>query len=222
MLTLPLSNVVHFPHPIRRVLCLGAHSDDIEIGCGGTLLKLIEENPSLEVYWVVFTAPNGRYGEAKDSAGEYLASLGEERATIKICGFRESYFPAQWADIKDRFREISKAFEPDLVFTHTREDRHQDHRVLSDLTWNAFRNHLVLEYEILKYDGDLGKPNVYIPLSEERAKRKIELLFKYFKSQASSKHWFDGESFSALHRIRGLESACQYAEAFYARKLTLG
>ena len=206
---------------VRRVLCLGAHSDDIEIGCGGTLLKLIEEIPGLEVYWVVFNASNSRYGEAKDSASEYLAPLGEERATIKICSFRESYFPAQWADIKDRFREIAKDFAPDLVFTHTREDRHQDHRVLSDLTWNAFRNNLVLEYEILKYDGDLGKPNLYVPLSEQRTARKIELLFKHFKSQASSKHWFDGDSFKALARIRGLECASIYAEAFHARKLTL-
>jgi LmbE family N-acetylglucosaminyl deacetylase len=215
MLNLPLSSV-------RRVLALGAHSDDIEIGCGGTLLKLIEEIPDLEVYWVVFNASNSRYGEAKDSASEYLASLGEERATIKICDFRESYFPAQWADIKDRFREIAKDFEPDLVFTHTREDRHQDHRVLSDLTWNAFRNNLVLEYEILKYDGDLGRPNTYVPLSERLAAQKIRLLCKHFKSQATTKHWFDEESFSALLRIRGLECASLYAEAFHARKVTLG
>jgi LmbE family N-acetylglucosaminyl deacetylase len=203
----------------RRVLCLGAHSDDIEIGCGGTMLKLIEENPELEVYWVVFNAERTRFGEAQDSATEYLAPL--KTPLLKITSFRESYFPTQWGEIKDLFREISGSFNPDLVFTHTREDRHQDHRVLSDLTWNAFRDNLILEYEILKYDGDLGKPNVYFPLSEEIAARKIQLLFKHFKSQASSKHWFDGDSFKALARIRGLECASIYAEAFYARKLTL-
>ena len=206
---------------VRRVLCLGAHSDDIEIGCGGTLLKLIEGNPDLEVYWVVFNANGVRSDEALESAKEYLAPLAEFHATIKICSFRESYFPTQWGEIKDTFAEIASSFSPDLVFTHFREDRHQDHRVLSDLTWNAFRNNLVLEYEILKYDGDLGRPNVYVPLSEAMAARKIELLLKHFKSQATSKHWFSADSFSALHRIRGLECASLYAEAFYARKLIL-
>jgi LmbE family N-acetylglucosaminyl deacetylase len=219
MLSLSLSSV-------RRVLCLGAHADDIEIGAGGTLLKLIEGNPNLKVCWVVFSAPLARYGEAMDSAKEYLAPLKNPR--IKICSFRESYFPSQWEEIKNTFTEISSDFlndcgglQPDLIFTHFREDRHQDHRVLSDLTWNAFRNNLILEYEILKYDGDLGQPNVFLPLSEKIATRKIELLFKHFKSQASSKHWFNGDSFKALHRIRGLECASLYAEAFYARKMTL-
>ena len=214
MLTLSLEKV-------QRVLCLGAHSDDIEIGCGGTLLKLIEEVPDLEVYWVVFSAPGIRHNEAYDSAGEYLRPLRTPPPRLKIVSFRESYFPSQWAEIKDIFAEIASSFSPDLVFTHAREDRHQDHRVLSDLTWNAFRNHLVLEYEILKYDGDLGRPNLYVPLSEETATRKIHYLFKHFTSQASSKHWFDRDSFNALHRIRGLECASRYAEAFYARKLAL-
>ena len=214
MLQLSLSSV-------QRVLCLGAHSDDIEIGYGGTLLKLIEANPvELEVYWVVFSAPGERQEEALDSAKEYLAPL-KKGYRLKIAEFRESYFPAHWAEIKETFAEIASSFDPDLVFTHTREDRHQDHRVLSDLTWNAFRNNLVLEYEILKYDGDLGKPNVYVPLSESVAEHKIKLLQWHFTSQAKSKHWFDEESFSALARIRGLECASRYAEAFYARTLTL-
>jgi LmbE family N-acetylglucosaminyl deacetylase len=220
MLTLSLEKV-------QRVLCLGAHSDDIEIGCGGTLLKLIEGNPDLKVCWVVFNAERTRFGEAVESAKDYLAPL-KKGGQIKIGEFRESYFPTQWGEIKDFFKQVSSDFfdecgglGPDLIFTHTRDDRHQDHRVLSDLTWNAFRNNLILEYEILKYDGDLGRPNLYVPLPERIAARKIELLFKHFKSQASSKHWFDQDSFNALHRIRGLECASRYAEAFHARKLAL-
>ena len=205
---------------VRRVLCLGAHSDDIEIGAGGTLLKLIEKNPDLHVYWMVFTASDIRAREAIASAEEYLSPL--KKHEIRVGGdLRESYFPCQWESIKDTFAKIKSDFEPDLVFTHFREDRHQDHRVLSDLTWNAFRDNLILEYEILKYDGDLGIPNIFFPLSEEIAARKIELLFKHFKSQATSKHWFDGDSFKALARIRGLECASLYAEAFHARKLAL-
>jgi len=213
---------------VKRVIAIGAHSDDIEIGAGGTLLKLIEANPDLKVCWVVFNAERTRFSEAQESAKEYLAPL-KKGYQVQIASFRESYFPAQWGEIKDFFsRVVSDFFDecdglgPDLVFTHTRDDRHQDHRVLSDLTWNAYRNNVILEYEILKYDGDLGRPNVYVPLTERIAARKIELLFKHFKSQASSKHWFDGESFKALARIRGLESASLYAEAFYGRKITLG
>jgi LmbE family N-acetylglucosaminyl deacetylase len=222
MLTLPLEKV-------QRVLCLGAHSDDIEIGCGGTLLKLIEKNPDLKICWVVFNATLSRYGEAVESAKDYLAPL-KKGCQIKIGDFRESYFPDEWAKIKDFFGRVSSDFyddcgglPPDLIFTHTREDRHQDHRVLSDLTWNAFRNNVILEYEILKYDGDLGTPNAYVSLPKEIIARKVELLLKHFKSQVSSKHWFDEESFYALARIRGLECASlyRYAEAFYARKLAL-
>ena len=222
MLTLSLENV-------QRVLCLGAHSDDIEIGCGGTLLKLIERNPGLKICWVVFNAERTRYGEAEESAREYLAPL-KKGYQLKINSFRESYFPAKYEEIKDYFGRVASDFydecgglPPDLIFTHTREDRHQDHRVISDLTWNAFRNNLVLEYEIPKYDGDLSTPNAYVSLPKEVATRKIELLLKHFKSQASSKHWFDEESFRALLRIRGLECASlsRYAEAFYARKLAL-
>jgi LmbE family N-acetylglucosaminyl deacetylase len=205
---------------MRRVLCLGAHSDDIEIGLGGTLLRLIDEVPDLEVYWAVFSAPGVRHREAEESAAEYLASL--KNCTIKIASFRESYFPTEWTNIKLVLEEIKSGFEPDLVFTHYREDRHQDHQVLSNLAWNTFRNHLILEYEIPKYDGDLGTPNLFFPLPEWALNGKIDLLLKHFKSQATSKHWFSSDIFSALARIRGIECASTYAEAFYARKAVLG
>ena len=203
-----------------RILCLGAHSDDIEIGAGGTLLKLIEDIPELEVCWVVFSARGVRAEEARNSASEYLAAL--KCHEIKIGSFRESYFPSEWPSIKDWFHEIRSGFEPDVVFTHFRDDRHQDHRVLSDLAWNTFRNHLILEYEILKYDGDLGRPNVFMPLPEQVCARKIGMLLKHFKTQ-STKHWFTADSFSAIHRIRGIECASDSgtAEAFYARKIAL-
>ena len=204
----------------RRILCLGAHSDDIEIGIGGTLLKLAGQASDLEICWVVFSAPGARTEEARNSANDFLT--GVERRQVKIGSFRESYFPSEWPSIKDWFGEIKANFDPDVVFTHYRHDRHQDHRVLSDLAWNTFRNHLILEYEILKYDGDLGQPNVFVPLSEHLCTRKIELLIKHFKTQ-SSKHWFTSDSFEAMHRIRGIEcaSATGRAEAFYCRKLVL-
>jgi LmbE family N-acetylglucosaminyl deacetylase len=205
---------------VRRILCLGAHSDDIEIGAGGTLLKLAEKQTDLEVRWVVFSAPGPRAQEARESAGEFL--LGLKNPEIKVGAFRESYFPSDWASIKDWFEEIRRNFDPDLVFTHYRNDRHQDHRVLSDLAWNTFRNHLILEYEILKYDGDLGNPNVFVPLPEQVCVRKTELLLKHFKTQAI-KHWFTSDTFEAMHRIRGVECASTTgrAEAFYCRKLVL-
>jgi len=215
MIALPLFKSV------RRILALGAHSDDIEIGAGGTLLTLIRENPELEVYWAVFSASGGREKEAFESACEYLDPLKKRKIKIPFPAYRESYFPSEWARIKDWFGEIRAEYEPDLVLTHYRDDRHQDHRVLSDLTWNAFRNHLILEYEILKYDGDLGSPNVFVPLSEEVAARKIKLLMKHFQSQRT-KHWFTPDTFAAVQRIRGVESATGYAEAFYSRKLVLG
>jgi len=206
---------------VRRILCLGAHSDDIEIGVGGTLLKLAAKSQDLEVCWVVFSAPGQRAEEARSSADEFLS--GVSRREIKIGSFRESYFPSEWPAIKNWFEQIKSGIDPDVVFTHYRDDRHQDHRVLSDLTWNSFRNHLILEYEILKYDGDLGHPNVFVPLSEENGNQKIELLMKHFRTQ-SNKHWFTRDTFEAMHRIRGVECASLTgrAEAFYCRKLVLG
>jgi LmbE family N-acetylglucosaminyl deacetylase len=213
MISLPLFNSV------RRVLALGAHSDDIEIGLGGTLLQAIQSTPDLEIYWVVFSAPGPRCDEAQASAGEFLAGIKRQR--IRVGNFRESYFPSEWSAIKDWFEEIRSTFDPDLVFTHYRNDRHQDHRVLSDLAWNTFRNHLILEYEILKYDGDLGTPNLYVPLSEEAAALKVRLLMKHFATQRS-KHWFTPDTFGGRPAHPGVESASARAEAFYSRKLVLG
>jgi len=205
---------------IKKLLCLGAHSDDIEIGCGATVLRLIRENPGLEVHWCVFTAKGPRTREAKNSAAEFLQPVRVKK--IRVTQFRESYFPADWAAIKDAFEEIRRGINPDLVFTHYRDDRHQDHRVISDLTWNTFRNHLVLEYEIPKYDGDLGTPNVYLPASRADGERKIGALRRHFPSQAD-KHWFTDDTFWALLRLRGVECASPdgFAEAFYGRKILL-
>lgn len=203
---------------VKSVLCLGAHSDDIEIGCGATLLRLIQENPGLQVYWFVFNANGARADEAKKSARHFLH--GASSPKIRVGRFRESYFPSEWPAIKNAFEEIKQQFDPDLVLTHYRDDRHQDHRVLSDLAWNTFRNHLVLEYEIPKYDGDLGIPNVYMPVSRETGEQKVTALMRHFKSQAG-RQWFTSETFWAMLRLRGVECASPsgFAEAFYGRKL---
>jgi LmbE family N-acetylglucosaminyl deacetylase len=203
---------------LRRILCLGAHADDIEIGIGGTLLKLTEENPDLEIWWVVFSASGLRTREARESANDFLSLV--KIREIRVASFRESYYPSEWPAIKEYLEEIKAKFDPEVVFTHYRNDRHQDHRVLSDLAWNTFRNHLILEYEILKYDGDLGQPNIFIPLSEELCNRKVELLLKHFETQ-STKHWFTRDTFEAMLRIRGIECVSETgrAEAFYCRKL---
>jgi LmbE family N-acetylglucosaminyl deacetylase len=203
----------------NRILCLGAHSDDIEIGCGATVLKLCKENPGLEVAWVVFSAEGKRSDEAHSSARAFLHNANKE--VIEIKDFRGGFFPWQGMEIKERFEEL-KQFNPDAVFTHHRDDRHQDHRVISELAWNTFRNHLILEYEIPKYDGDLGQPNVFVPASKAVAERKVKLLLKHFKSQVH-RHWFDRETFMGLMRLRGMECASKsgYAEAFFGRKLVL-
>ena len=203
---------------VRRILCLGAHSDDIEIGCGGTLLKLIRDHKNLEILWVVFSAGGARTREARQSASEFLAGAGKKRIVVKT--FKGSFFPYEGERIKAYFESL-KSFQPDLVFTHYRDDRHQDHRVLSDLAWNTFRNHTVLEYEIPKYDGDLGVPNVFVPLDEELCRRKIASLLNHFQTQGN-KHWFADQTFRALMRLRGVECAAEYAEAFYGRKLVVG
>jgi len=205
---------------IKKVLCLGAHSDDIEIGCGATISRLIREQPDLHVYWHVFSAQGKRAREAKQSAGDLLRGVRSRK--IRTASFRESYFPSEWPAIKDTFERVKREFEPDLVLTHYRDDRHQDHRVLSDLVWNTFRNHLVLEYEIPKYDGDLGTPNVYVPVPRELCEKKVTALLRHFQSQAN-RHWFTSDTFWALLRLRGIECAAPsgFAEAFYGRKLCL-
>jgi LmbE family N-acetylglucosaminyl deacetylase len=203
---------------IRSVLCLGAHSDDIEIGCGGTLLKLVQQHPDLQVAWVVFSASGQRAVEARRSARAFLQGVARKRVLVKQ--FRMSYFPFEGTKIKEFFERLKDVSQPDLVFTHYREDRHQDHRVLSDLAWNTFRNHFILEYEIPKYDGDLGIPNLFVPLEEDLCQRKVQSLCRFFQTQ-SNKHWFSPDVFLALMRLRGLEcaSASKYAEAFYCRKI---
>jgi LmbE family N-acetylglucosaminyl deacetylase len=205
---------------MRRVLCVGAHSDDIEIGCGGTVLELIRQNPEREFYWAVFSGDRERRTEARASARAFLK--GAVVRKIRTAGFRISYFPVRWEKIKDLFEQIRAEFNPDLVLTHYRQDRHQDHRVLSDLAWNTFRDHVVLEYEIPKYDGDLGTPNVYMPLSQEICQKKVQYLCRFFQTQGN-KHWFSEDTFLSLMRIRGIEcaSTTKYAEAFYGRKITM-
>jgi LmbE family N-acetylglucosaminyl deacetylase len=201
------------------VLCLGAHSDDIEIGCGGTLLRLLAERP-VAVHWVTFAAPGEREAEARKSAADFLE--GGVAATIEVHQFRESYFPAVAADIKDAFEALKARVTPDVVLTHRRDDAHQDHRTLAELTWNTFRNHLVLEYEIAKYEGDLGQPNLFVPLPDEVAARKVDLLMTHFATQRN-RSWFRPDTFRALMTLRGIEcNAPQgYAEAFHVRKAVL-
>ncbi len=202
----------------RRILCLGAHADDIEIGCGGTILRMIQACPAAEVHWHVFSAAGPRRREAQASAREFLK--GAAKAAVRVENFRESYFPAQWSTIKDAFEKIRGQFEPDVVLTHRHDDRHQDHRVLSELAWNTFRNHLIFEYEIPKYEGDLGQPNFYVALNESTGRQKVSALLRHFKTQAT-KYWFTDETFLGHLRLRGIECGpkARYAEAFHARKI---
>lgn len=207
------------PASLRTVLCLGAHSDDIEIGCGGTLLALQRQHPGLRIVWVVFSADPPRDAEARGSAREFMPDADER--DVRIHRFRTSFFPYQGETIKACFEALKSELSPDLIFTHFRDDRHQDHRVLADLAWNTFRSHWILEYEIPKYDGDLGAPNVFVPVPDPVAERKIAQLLRHFQTQGN-KHWFTDDLFRSLMRIRGMECGARYAEAFYGRKLTLG
>ena len=203
-----------------RLLALGAHSDDIEIGCGGTILKLIEQQSLSEVCWAVLTGGATRAEEARRSAEALLGDVPSTRVILK--DFRDGYFPYDGADIKDFFEELKTDLSPDVVLTHQRTDLHQDHRVTCELTWNTFRDHLILEYEIPKYDGDMQVPNLFVPLDETLCRRKIDHLMTHFGSQLS-KRWFKDDLFSGLLRLRGMEcnSPTSYAEAFYCRKATL-
>jgi LmbE family N-acetylglucosaminyl deacetylase len=209
------------PGDTLSVLCLGAHSDDIEIGVGGTILGWIASGVRLQVQWCVLSAIGERAAEAEASASAFLA--GAAASTIELAGFKDSFFPYQGHAIKARLEALKAGIEPDVVFTHGRKDAHQDHREISKLTWNLFRDHLILEYEVPKWDGDLGQPNVYAPLSAAVLERKIELLLAHFGSQRS-KDWFDDETFRGLARLRGMECRARerYAEAFVLRKATLG
>jgi len=200
------------------VLCLGAHSDDIEIGAGGTMLSMIARGVRLEVHWCVLSASGDRAHEAQASAADFLSQAAS--AKIEIMAFRDGFFPEQGEDIKSWCETLKARLNPDLILTHYRDDAHQDHRQICRLTWNTFRDHCILEYEIPKWDGDMGQPNVYMPVSAEALGRKIELLNLHFGSQRS-KQWFDEETFRGLARIRGMECRERYAEAFFARKVAL-
>ena len=204
-----------------RVLCLGAHCDDIEIGCGGTILNFAAAGRKVEVHWIVFSSTPEREQEARNSAVAFLSEVLEK--TVVIHTFRDGYLPYLGREAKDCFEQIKREFSPDMIFTHYRHDLHQDHRMVSELTWNTFRNHLILEYEIPKYDGDFGAPNVFVPLDEALCRRKIDYILGAFHSQ-QGKHWFSRELFSSILRLRGMEANASsgYAEGFYCRKAILG
>ena len=205
---------------IRRVLCLGAHCDDIEIGCGGTVLALLERHPDLHVDWVVFSGTPDRAAEARQGAAGFLRRA--RSSNVVIHDFRDGYLPWAGAAVKDGFEALKRGGSPDLIFTHHRGDFHQDHRLIGELTWNTWRDHLILEYEIPKYDGDLGRPNAFVPVSKAVARRKIELILASFGSQ-KDKAWFTEETFRALLRLRGVEANAPegLAEGFFAPKLRL-
>lgn len=203
-----------------RVLFLGAHSDDIEIGCGGTILRLLAEHSNLDITWIVFGTRDIRAREAYSSAETFLKNAGQKSIIVKA--YQDGFFPYIGGDIKNYFEILKDELSPDLIFTHYRGDLHQDHRLISELTWNTFREHLILEYEIPKYDGDFGSPNFFIHLDESVYRTKIENILNHFKSQRSRK-WFTEETFLAIMRLRGIESKApdNYAEAFYTHKLVL-
>ena len=202
-----------------KVLCLGSHSDDIEIGCGGTILRLLSDFRELDIVWIVFGASNEREREARKSAALFLSQAVRKEVIVK--SFRDGFFPFEGAEIKNYFEEL-KGMSPDLIFTHNRKDAHQDHRLIAELTWNTFRNHLILEYEIPKYDGDLGQPSLFVPLDQEFYEKKIRYIMEAFDTQRA-KRWFGKETFLALMRLRGMECVAPsgHAEAFYCRKLVL-
>jgi LmbE family N-acetylglucosaminyl deacetylase len=202
-----------------QVLCLGSHSDDIEIGCGGTILRLIEQYPDCLFNWAVFSASGVRAQEAQ-CAAQLFAGAGLRGLLLKT--FQDGFMPFEGAQVKDVFEQLKQSVSPDIIFTHNRKDAHQDHRLLAELTWNTFRNHLVLEYEIPKYDGDMGQPSMFVPLETEVCRKKVSHLMNAFQSQRS-KHWFQEDTFFSLMRLRGMEcnAPSGYAEAFYCRKLVL-
>jgi LmbE family N-acetylglucosaminyl deacetylase len=202
---------------VKRLLCLGAHSDDIEIGAGATVLRVLRENPDVEVTWCVLSGDEARQLEARSGAEQILK--GAARSII-LKDFADSLFPEQLGAIKAFFEQQLKSTNPDLILTHARLDAHQDHRVVNQLTWNTFRSHQIWEYEIPKWDGDLTQPNLYVPVEADDATAKIDVLREVFSSQRG-KHWFDDETFRGLMRIRGLESNTRYAEAFVARKFVV-
>jgi LmbE family N-acetylglucosaminyl deacetylase len=197
---------------------MGAHADDIEIGCGATVLKLVEQYPKCEFVWVVFCSNEERADEARASAAAFLQ--GASRTEVRILSFRDGFLPWSGIEAKETFETLKNETNPDLIFTHTKGDQHQDHRTLSELTWNTWRDHSILEYEIPKYDGDLGQPNCYVSVSHSQSEDKIDYLMRYFRSQRG-KRWFRPETFRALLNLRGIECGVEMAEAFYCRKQLL-
>ena len=214
----PLSFPWDATSPVK-VLCLGAHSDDIEIGCGGTILRLVRQYPNCVFHWAVFSTPGVRAEEAQRGAVLFAGARALKRPLLK--GFQDGFMPFAGVEVKTVFEEL-KIISPDLIFTHNRNDAHQDHRFLAELTWNTFRDHMILEYEIPKYDGDLGRPSVFVHLDSELCERKVQYLMDTFESQRS-KRWFQPDTFFSLLRLRGIEcnAPSGYAEAFYCRKLML-
>ena len=200
------------------ILCLGAHCDDIEIGCGGTLLRLLKARRDVAVHWVVLSSTKVRAREAAAAAALFLK--GARARTVRIESFADGYFPYHGAEIKRYVEGLRRAVSPSVIFTHHRDDRHQDHRLVSDTTWQTFRDSLILEYEVPKYDGDLGVPNVFAHLDAATCERKIRYIVKSFKTQ-KARPWFTEETLRAIMRLRGVESRARYAEAFYGRKLVL-
>lgn len=209
------------PDTPLRVLLLGAHADDIEIGCGGTVLQLVAAHPGVEVAWVVFSASDIREREARAAAARFLAGA-RRPAQVMVHRFRDGHFPYHGADLKQCFERLKTDIDPHLIFTHFRDDRHQDHRTISDLTWNTWRHHFIVEYEIPKYDGDLGHPNLFMPLPQSVCERKARTICEVFRSEAG-KGWLSEDTFLALARLRGIECAApeRHAEAFHCRKLVL-
>lgn len=201
-----------------RMLCLGAHSDDIEIGCGGTILRLLQEFPNSSIDWIIFSAIGTRADEARRGACLFA---GDAVRGLVLKEFRDGFLPFAGAEVKDVF-EALKSVSPDLIFCPSRNDAHQDHRFLGELTWNTFRDHLIFEYEIPKYDGDLGQPSIFVPLDSDVYQKKVQYLMDVFQSQRS-RHWFSEDTFLSLMHLRGMEcnAPSGYAEAFYCRKLSI-
>jgi LmbE family N-acetylglucosaminyl deacetylase len=211
---------LRLPTESPRVLAIGCHSDDIEIGCGGTLLTLLRARNDVHVTWVVLAAAGERAAEAEASARAFLD--GAKEVEVVVESFRDAYLPYIGPGVKEAFERLKDSPDPHLIFTHSELDRHQDHRLAAELTWNTFRRHLILEYEIPKYDGDIGNPGVFVPIDDEIARLKVQLLREHFMSQGD-KHWFDEELFLGIMRLRGIQAnePIRYAEAFHCRKLTL-
>jgi len=203
-----------------EILCIGAHCDDIEIGCGGSLLALQKQYPQCRIHWLVLTSIPSRRQEAMTAMKKLVRVAA--RGNVRICELQDGFLPACFADAKTQFEAMKRLVDPDLIFTHHEFDRHQDHNLASEMTWQTFRDHMIWEYEIPKYDGDLVTPNLYVPLNASLAVRKVNVIVRTFRSQGM-KSWFSAENLLAAMRIRGLESRASsgFAEAFHCRKLVM-